>query len=50
MKIYNWIVCAFLCSIIAASAVGAGDFDGSKPLLIWVIRVMECTSTAPAVR
>ena len=43
MKIYNWIVCAFLCSIFAASAVGAGDFDGSKPLLISVIRVMECT-------
>ena len=44
MKRYNWIVCAFLCSIFAASAVGAGDFDGSKPLLISVIRVMECTA------
>ena len=43
MKIYIWIVCAFLCSIIATSAVGAGDFDGSKPLLISVIRVVECT-------
>ena len=43
MKRYIWIMCTFLCSIIAASAVWAGDFDGSKPLLISVIRVMECT-------
>ena len=43
MKRYNWIVCAILCSIIATSTVGAGDFDGSKPLLISVIRVVECT-------
>jgi hypothetical protein len=43
MKRYIWIVCTFLCAIIAASAVGAGDFDGSKPLLISVIRVSECT-------
>ena len=43
MKRYIWIVCAFLCSIIAASAVGAGDFDGTRPLLISVIRVVECT-------
>jgi hypothetical protein len=43
MKRYIWIFCIFFCSIIAASAVGAGDFDGSKPLLISVIRVMECT-------
>ena len=42
MKRYIWIVCAFLCSIIAASAVGAGDFDGTRPLLISVIRVVEC--------
>jgi hypothetical protein len=46
MKRYNWIVCVFLCSIIATSTVGAGDFDGSKPLLISVIRVMECTPDA----
>jgi len=42
MKRYIWIVCTFLCFIIAASAVGAGDFDGSRPLLISVIRVVEC--------
>jgi len=29
--------------MIAASAVGAGDFDGTRPLLISVIRVVECT-------
>jgi hypothetical protein len=29
--------------ILAASAVGAGDFDGTRPLLIAVNRVMECT-------
>ena len=43
MKRYIWIVFVILCPIIAASAVKAGDFDGSKPLLISVIRVMECT-------
>lgn len=43
MKRYIWIGCVFLCSIIAASTVGAGDFDGTRPLLISVIRVVECT-------
>ena len=43
MKRYIWIVCVLLCSIIAASTVGAGDFDGTRPLLISVIRVVECT-------
>jgi len=43
MKIYIWIMYTFLCSIVVASAVWAGDFDGSKPLLISVIRAMECT-------
>ena len=43
MKRYIWIVCILVCSIIAASAVGAGDFDGTQPLLISVIRVVECT-------
>jgi len=43
MKRYILIVCVFLCSIIAASTVGAGDFDGTRPLLISVIRVVECT-------
>ncbi len=46
MKRYIWILFVFLCSMIAASAVGAGDFDGSKPLLISVIRVIECTPDA----
>ena len=43
MKRYIWIVCVFLCLIIAASALEAGDFDGNKSLLISVIRVLECT-------
>jgi hypothetical protein len=42
MKRYIWIVCILLCSIIAASAVEAGDFDGTRPLLVSVIRVIEC--------
>ena len=43
MKRYIWIVCSTLGLILAASAVGAGDFDGTRPLLIAVNRVMECT-------
>ena len=43
MKRYIWIVSTILCSIIVSSAIWAGDFDGSKPLLISVIRVVECT-------
>ena len=42
MKRYILIVCVFLCSIIAASAVEAGDFDGTRPLLVSVIRAIEC--------
>ena len=29
--------------MVTASAVSAGDFDGSKPLLLSVIRMIECT-------
>ena len=46
MKRYRrfvWIVCSTLGLILAASAVGAGDFDGTRPLLVAVNRVMECT-------
>jgi len=43
MKRYIWIVCSTLGLILAATAVGAGDFDGSRPLLVAVNRVMECT-------
>ena len=46
MKRYRrfvWIVCSALGLILAASAVGAGDFDGTRPLLVAVNRVMECT-------
>jgi hypothetical protein len=46
MKKLIWIVCVFLCSVIAASVAGAGDFDGTRPLLISVIRVVECTPDA----
>ena len=41
-----WIVCAFLGFVIAASVAGAGDFDGTRPLLISVIRVVECSPDA----
>ena len=43
MKRYIWMVCSTLGLILAATAVGAGDFDGSRPLLVAVNRVMECT-------
>jgi hypothetical protein len=43
MKAYIWIVCLALGLVMAASVAGAGDFDGTRPLLIAVNRVMECT-------
>ena len=43
MKRCIWIVCLFLCSTFVSSAIWAADFDGSKPLLVSVIRVIECT-------
>ena len=43
MKRYIWILFVFLFTMIAASAPRAGDFDGTKPLLISIIRVIECT-------
>ena len=45
MKRYIWIICSTLGLILAATAVGAGDFYGSRPLLVAVNRVMECTPT-----
>ena len=35
-------MCILVCSIIAVSAVEAGDFDGTRPLLVSVIRAVEC--------
>ena len=43
MKRYIWIVCAILSFLFTAPAVYAGDFDGSKPLLLSVVRAIECT-------
>lgn len=43
MKRNIWILFVFLFTMIAASAPNAGDFDGTKPLLISIIRVIECT-------
>jgi len=43
MKRYIWFVCSILGLLFAASAVCAGDFDGTRPLLIAVNRVLECT-------
>ena len=42
MKRYILIVCTILCSIISTSVLVAGDFDGTRPLLISVTRVVEC--------
>ena len=42
MKKYILIVCTIFCSIISVSFVGAADFDGSRPLLVSVLRVVEC--------
>jgi hypothetical protein len=42
MKRYILIVCTFACFIIAATAAEAGDFDGARPMIISVIRVIEC--------
>ena len=36
-------VSVLLCFLIAPFGVAAGDFDGSKSLLLSVIRVLECT-------
>ena len=42
MKKNIWIVCLLAGSLIAVAAAGAGDFDGTRPLLISVSRVIEC--------
>jgi hypothetical protein len=43
MKRYICFVYSALGLILAVSPVGAGDFDGTRPLLVAVNRVMECT-------
>jgi hypothetical protein len=43
MKRHVSILCLILGALITAAAAGAGDFDGSRPLLISVSRVIECT-------
>ena len=43
MKKYILIVGSIVVFLAAASAAAAADFDGTKPLLIAVNRVMECT-------
>jgi len=42
MKRYILIVFTIFCSIISVSFAGAADFDGTRPLLVSVIRVLEC--------
>ena len=37
------LVSILFCFLIAPFGVAAGDFDGSKSLLLSVIRVLECT-------
>lgn len=43
MKKYIWIISTIMCFVISSPATWAGDFDGNKPLLVSVIRVIECT-------
>ena len=43
MKRHVSILCLILGALMTAAAAGAGDFDGSRPLLISVSRVIECT-------
>ena len=42
MKKYIFVLFIFVFTIFAASTLNAGDFDGSKPLLISVVKVFEC--------
>ena len=44
MKKVIWILYTYVAvSLAPTSAIRADDFDGSKPLLISVIRAIECT-------
>ena len=43
MKKYICIISTIVCFVITSPATWAGDFDGSKSLLVSVIRVSECT-------
>lgn len=43
MKKNSSIIGLLIWSLITVAAAGAGDFDGSRPLLISVNRVIECT-------
>lgn len=46
MEKYIWIVGIILSAIIAATTVRAEDFDGTRPLLVSIIRVVECESNS----
>jgi hypothetical protein len=42
-----WILCvALILSVVVAPAAPAGDFDGSRPMLCSVIKVIELTPAA----
>ena len=43
MKKSTWITVLLMGALVAVTAAGAGDFDGTRPLLVSVIRVVECT-------
>ena len=36
------MLCIFVITIFTVSVAHAGDFDGSKPLLVSVVKVFEC--------
>ena len=43
MKKITWVTILLVGALVAVSTAGAGDFDGTRPLLVSVIRVIECT-------
>lgn len=42
MRKYMWIVGILLPVMLAVSTTSAGDYDGEKPLLVSVVKFIEC--------
>jgi len=43
MKKFTWVTVFLMGALVVVSAAAAGDFDGTRPLLVSVLRVVECT-------
>ena len=43
MKPYAWVAALLLGTLIASPALASEKIDGTRPLLVSIIRVMECT-------